>query len=380
MNTPSVCVIGPGTRFLSGVTYYTYGLANSLSAGRLTSAILFRRLVPRRWYPGRDRVGDDISHLRLPPRVDRYEGVDWFWFPSILVAAAFLARRKPDVLILQWWTGATLHSSLVLVALARILGTKVVVEVHESQDVGEMSREIARRYVDLCAPWLFRMTERFVVHSEADVEVLHDRFGIDRRRIEVVRLPPFDHYRLGRRLRAAPDTVCNLLWLGVIRPFKGVEDLVDAFDAMDDATAQRYWLTVVGETWEGWTLPAERIEQSPRRSRISFVDRYVTDEEVDAYFGGADVVVLPYHRSSASGPLQVAMSYGIPVVVTAVGGLPEAVAEYEGAVVVDPEDPEALLEGIEKAATLVGSRFVAPTTWKDTVTAYERILDEVAGS
>ena len=44
----------------------------------------------------------------------------------------------------------------------------------------------------------------------------------------------------------------------------------------------------------------------------------------------ADAVVLPYHRSSLSGPLHIAMSAGLPVVVTAVGGLVEVVQDYSG--------------------------------------------------
>ena len=78
---------------------------------------------------------------------------------------------------------------------------------------------------------------------------------------------------------------------------------------------------MVGETWEGWTAPDQAIARSPHADLIERVDRYVTDTELTAYFERADAVVLPYHRSSSSGPLQIAMSAGLPVVVTAVGGL-----------------------------------------------------------
>ena len=91
---------------------------------------------------------------------------------------------------------------------------------------------------------------------------------------------------------------------------------------------------MVGETWEGWTLPAELIAASPAADRITLVNRYVTDAEVDRFFAEADVVVLPYRRSSASGPLHIAMSHGLPVVVTAVGGLVEAAEHYSGTVFV----------------------------------------------
>ena len=62
------------------------------------------------------------------------------------------------------------------------------------------------------------------------------------------------------------------------------------------------------------------IERSRYRARITFVNRYVHDGELDGYLKGADAVVLPYRRSSISGPLHLAMGYGLPIVITDVGG------------------------------------------------------------
>ena len=100
-----------------------------------------------------------------------------------------------------------------------------------------------------------------------------------------------------------------------------------------------------------------RIATSPHRDDITFINRYITDDEVAGYFAGADLIVLPYHRSSSSGPLQIAMAKGLPVVVTEVGGLVEATALYPGAVRVKPANPASLADGIQEAATLVGQRF-----------------------
>jgi glycosyltransferase involved in cell wall biosynthesis len=170
--------------------------------------------------------------------------------------------------------------------------------------------------------------------------------------------------------------VINLLYFGVIRPFKGVEDLVAAMDLLGEA-GSRFWLTVVGETWEGWDLPTRLIDASPHRERITFVNRYVTDDEAAGYFAGADVVVLPYHRSSSSGPLQIAMAAGLPVVATKVGGLVEATAYYPGAVLVDPSSPESLADGVLEAAELVGRRFQGATTWADTARSYTELFDGI---
>jgi glycosyltransferase involved in cell wall biosynthesis len=373
-----VCVVGPGTRFLSGITYYTYGLCRALSARFEVSAILMRQLLPTRLYPGRARVGAALSDLALPHTVRYLDGVDWFWIPTLGRALWLLARRRPDVLILQWWTGTVLHTYLALALVARALGSTVLVEFHEVLDPGEDDLVWASRYVRLGAPRLFRLASGYVVHSEHDRRLVTERYGATTKPMAIIPHATYDHYRQGRRWRAAPEECCNLLYFGLIRPYKGVEDLIRAFDTLAPHEIDRYWLTVVGETWEGWTMPGELIARSRYRSRIHFVNRYVRDEEVDAHFGGADVVVLPYRRSAQSGTLHVAMHYGLPVVVTAVGGLTEAVAGYGGAVLAEPASPTTLAAALRRAADLRGRRFAAPRSWADTARHYHDFLDAAA--
>ena len=103
------------------------------------------------------------------------------------------------------------------------------------------------------------------------------------------------------------------------------------------------------------------IARSRHRARIRFVNRYVTDSEVADAFARADVAVLPTTAHLRAVPLQIAMAHGLPVVTTAVGGLIEATAGYEGAILVEPREPRALLAGIEAAAHLRSQRFAEGT-------------------
>jgi glycosyltransferase involved in cell wall biosynthesis len=367
-------VVGAGKHHLSGITYYTYGLVEALAAHRPTTAILLRRLVPRRWYPGADRVGADLSHVRLPASVRRYDGVDWWWGPSLLRAVALLVRRPPAVVVVQWWSAAVWHTELALVLVARAVGAKVVLDVHEVIDSGELARPVGRLWLRLFAPPLLRRADAVVVHSESDRELVTVRLGVDPSRLSVIPVPPLTSYDMGgQRAPVEPgaDGTCSLLFFGTIRPYKGLEHLVTAFEQLcAGPDGDRWRLTVVGETWEGWTLPGDMIARSPVRDRITFVNRYVRDEEVDLHLAAADIVVLPYLRSSTSGPLLVAMAYGLPVVATRVGGLPQSTEGYAGAVLAEPGDPDDLVEAILKAEVRVGVAHVAPRTWNDTARAH----------
>jgi glycosyltransferase involved in cell wall biosynthesis len=382
-NRPTaITVVGAGTRFLSGMSYYTIRLANAFASRHRVSVITMRRLLPARFYPGRNRIGASLTRLTYDPAIKVHDGVDWFWFPSLFGALASLARRRPRVIIFQWWTGTVLHSYLFLALAARLAGARVVIEFHEILDTGEDAIPFAKQYVNLIAPLFVRLAAGYVIHSEADRAALQDRYRLGGRPVAVIPHGPYDHHRgtLEGTVRTAPASALNLLFFGVIRPFKGLEDLVAAFNALPPERIDDYWLTVVGETWEGWTLPLEMIEQSPYRDRISVVNRYVHDDEVAAYFAAADAVVLPYHRSSASGPAHTAMSHGLPLVITEVGGLPHAVAGYGGAILVPARDPAALQAALERLPGMRGVKFADPHSWERTLDRYEVLFADIGVS
>ena len=378
--SPRVVVIGAGPLFLSGISYYTHHLASALAGRATVSVILLRRLLPLRFYPGRERVGRDLVEFSWDGVVDLHDGVDWFWLRSLRPALRLLRRARPDLVVLQWWTGTVLHTLLLLALVARRGGAKVVIEFHEVQDVGELGIPLAGRYVELVLPLLARLADGYVVHSEFDREALVQRFSLGDKPVCKIPHPVYDAYRSKPTERrevseAAPWT---LLYFGIIRPFKGVEDLIRAFDGLTDEEVKTCRLVVVGETWEGWTLPGELIAASPHRERITFVNRYVPDSEVADFFDAADVVVLPYHRSSSSGPLQIAMGSGKQVIVSAVGGLVAAVEGYPDAQLVEPQSPESLLAAIRASADQHGTTGSArPFTFDDAAVSMLAFAEEL---
>jgi glycosyltransferase involved in cell wall biosynthesis len=374
-----VLVVGSGTRFISGVSHYTRYVAGALAERTSVSVILMRRLIPRVLYPGRARVGDDtLTDEDYNPDMEVFDGVDWYWIPSMLGALRFLRRHRPSVLLFQWWTGAVLHSYVLLALVARLQGARIIIEIHEIQDTGEAKLAPVRSYVQRFGRWLMGMADAYIVHSEFDRVALGGAFDVGQRPIRVVRHGPFSHYAVAESspLREAPEDIFNILFFGTIRPYKGLEDLVQAFESLVSEGVD-CWLTVVGETWEDWTHPIKLIEASAYSKRITLVNRYVSDGEAGRWFAGADVVALPYRRSSASGPLHLTMDAGLPVVVTDVGGLGEATRGYDGAVLVPTDDKDALRDGLHKALALRGQRFANVISWSENADAVLGLLDEL---
>ncbi len=374
-----VVIVGSGGHFASGISHYTYLLSCTLKEEYQTGALLMRRLVPRRLYPGRDHVGAAVaSAVVYPPDVPAYDGVDWYWGPSLTKALRYLDGQRPSVVIFQWWAGAVLHTYLRLANYAARHGAKIILEWHESQDVGEAAMPGTRRYVQLLMPRLLSLVDAHVMHSDFDLQAIPAAYPLGNAIVRVIPHGPYSHL-----VTQAPpadgreESPFQLLYFGVVRPFKGVEDLVAAFSMLDRDQAGQFRLSLVGETWEQWTAPDDAIARSPHADLIDRVNRYVSDSELAAYVAQADAIVLPYHRSSMSGPLHIALTAGLPVVVTAVGGLLEVVRDYEGAVLVPPQDPAALRDALLKLPATRGQRYPNPHSWQQTLDGYRTLISDV---
>ena len=84
-----------------------------------------------------------------------------------------------------------------------------------------------------------------------------------------------------------------VLHFGVIRPYKGADVLVEAFQRVEGAE-----LWVVGRPLE---VSMEHLRRLAPPGRVRFVDRYVSDAELPAYFRRADLLVLPHRSVDMSG-------------------------------------------------------------------------------
>jgi glycosyltransferase involved in cell wall biosynthesis len=374
-------IVGPGDRFLSGVSYYTALLTSALAEREPVAMLLLRRLCPRAVYPGRTRVGKTDGTLPLPA-VPVFNGLDWFWGSSALGARRFWRRIRPNVVILQWWTATVLHSYLVLAWLAKRSGARLVVELREVQDVGEARLPLVSRYTRAGMRLLSR-ANAVVVHSEFDRVAMQDSYPqLATLPVEVIPLASLaasDACQGGGfspHGPPRPGEPIRLLIFGVVRPYKGHAELAAAVRLLTTSGLDLH-VSVVGEVWQGYRQPLDELAAILPADRLTIVDRYVADTDVAAFFAAAHMVVLPYHRSSASGPLSIAMSCGLPLVTTSVGGLVEATAGYTGAVLVPPGDPAGLAEGNRTALPLVGAMHADPHSWRRNAERYAARLDRI---
>lgn len=137
-----------------------------------------------------------------------------------------------------------------------------------------------------------------------------------------------------------------VLFFGLLAPSKGLEDLLEAFAlALDTCDAR---LVIAGYPTKNFDLPRLKahIAELGIEERVHLDLRYIPLGEVGALMDLATVVVYPYHSSTQSGSLQVAYTFGKPVVATEVGGLPEAVENGRSGFIVPPHNPREMAQKI----------------------------------
>lgn len=129
----------------------------------------------------------------------------------------------------------------------------------------------------------------------------------------------------GRHALGLPPDAVVFVTLGAIRPYKGLDDLVDALDLLPPDGRDRRFVVAGAPTDEpGVERLVERLVAHPL---ITVAPERIEPERVQLFLGAADVAVLPYVRSLNSGALLLALTFGLPSIVPDGGGLAETVDE-----------------------------------------------------
>ncbi len=379
----SICIVGPSKRFLSGISYYTIRLANSMSVEKNVSVVCFRQLLPTFLFPGKSHVGKNISDLNFSSGIPVFDGMDYNNPLTWIQAYRFLKTQKPDIIVLQWWTSSVAHMQLLLKMFAGLLHKpKIIIEFHEVVDPFEESILPIRLYSKVTGKLLRKNLDAYITHSESDKELVAKRYTIPPEKIHVIPHGLYDQYgelldiKEARKSLSINDDFV-ILSFGLIRKYKGTPYLISAFEQLPSDILKKSRLLIVGEIWEDRKELLDQIKASPFHDKITLVDEYVPDEKVNLYFSAADVVVLPYLRASQSGIAHIAMSFGKPVVVSEVGGLKESMAKYEGTSFVPPGDVDSIKKAI---LSRLGERrhYEAPDQkWDRIINCYIELIQSI---
>ncbi|MBG6211977.1 glycosyltransferase involved in cell wall biosynthesis [Labrenzia sp. EL_126] len=138
----------------------------------------------------------------------------------------------------------------------------------------------------------------------------------------------------------------RFLFVGSIKPYKGVPDLINTFKEL----AGPHQLRIVGHAAD--TDLRQMIKDSAEKdNRIACLLKFVTDSELEEHLAWADVVVMPYRDIFTSGSLVLALTAGRPIVAPNIGLIQDYVDE-QCAFLYDPMEVDGLANALSKAARM----------------------------
>jgi glycosyltransferase involved in cell wall biosynthesis len=325
---------------------YDHALCRALGAAGAevelyTSRFAYGPVPPAEGYTRREffyrtAPGAAGSHLRRLAKLTQH-------VPDMLRYRA--AARAADVVHFQWLTVQHLDGRLLPANhLATGARRPLVLTAHDilPREPRPGQRDAQRR--------LYDRFDAVVVHSEHGRLRLIDELGVEQERVHVIAhgvLRPWEdapdreaggEESLPAELRGVEGRVA--LSFGLLRPYKGLDVLLDAWREMAPGASSGAELWIVGRP---------RMDLSALRAAapagVRFLPRFVSDAEILAVMRRASLVVLPYREIDQSGVAFTALGAGVPLLLSDVGGFPE-IAATGAARTVPAGDPVALCQAL----------------------------------
>ncbi len=373
MTAPRLAILGPALPDRGGIARETSLLARALGAGGPVSYFTFSRPYPRWLDPRRFADFSDAGPSAAVPILDWRSPLSW------RRTAAAVAESGSSALIVPWWIAFWgLPDRAVLRRLARLRpGTARVLICH---NVDDHEATALHRFLALGA---FLSADAFLVHSDEArkrLEVL-----VPGRPVAVHPLPAAESTAPSRddaRRRLGVGLEGPLvLFLGLVRQYKGVDVLLEAAPRISRETGAR--VAIVGESFPDAADLEKRLAPAAARGEILRRDAYIPEAEMDDWLAACDVLVLPYRKIAGSAIAARALAARRPMAAARVGSLAETVVDGQTGELFESGDAAGLAAAV---ATILarGAEAYAPglaraaglATWE----SYARALRALAAS
>lgn len=235
------------------------------------------------------------------------------------------------------------------ILLVRMSGIHVVWTIHN-----RLSHEARFPRLEL---WtirqLVKLADRLIVHHQTSLSELAELYQFNCCKATVI---PHGHYRTvygeaidpleARAILGLPPTGKVFLNLGMLRPYKGLERLLQVWTNHPEVTAE-HTLLIAGKVLDE-AYGQQLIKQVAEAKGAILHQGFVENHLIPVYLSAADVVVLPFENILTSGSLVLAMSYGKAIIAPRSPGIVETLGSA-AQLLYDPQDSQGLLQAIHHA-------------------------------
>jgi Glycosyltransferase len=332
-----IAILSPFYPYRGGIAQFSAMMYLELQKeGHDVKAFNFTRLYPGFLFPGKTQYvkeGDNSIPVENTRCLSSINPISYFKTVKEIKAFA------PDVLIISYWMSFFVPG-YAHIAKRMKKHCKVIALTHNA--IPHEPKFLDKPLASL----MFKHCHGFIALSENVVEELklltkdpqyvltphplYDRFG-----------ESMEKSTARKKLGIDKDKKA-VLFFGLIRDYKGLDLLIDAMEYLDDD----YQLIIAGECYGSFEKYQEQIDISKAKDYIFVHNRYISDEEIPAFFSSADALILPYRSATQSGVAALACHYNLPMVSTPVGDFKDSIDIANTGVVTDFISAPDIAKGI----------------------------------
>ena len=299
----------------------------------------FTLQYPEFLFPGKTQYSDEPApeDLRIERCLNSINPFNW------LKVGRSIRRDRPDLLIIKFWLPYMAPCLGTVARIAKKNGKTRVVTILDNLIPHEK-----RPGDKILARYFCKSVDKFVAMSKS---VLSDIDMFDKKKPRELCLHPlYDNFgepvsreESCARLGLDPKDKI-LLSFGLIRDYKGLDWLLEAFASLKDRDGVK--LVVAGEFYSNGARYHQLARDLGIDDEVIWKTDFVPNSEVKYYFCAADLIVQPYKSATQSGVTQIAYHFEKPMLVTRVGGLHEIVPDGKVGYAVEPS-PAAITAALE---------------------------------
>lgn len=342
-----IVLISPAHPLRGGIAASSERLALELmDAGHEVVLYSFSLQYPEFLFPGKTQFSDEPAppRLTIKTRINAINPFNW------VKVGWEIAQERADLHIVRYWLPLMGPCLGTLLRFSRWFSPGKPRITALCDNIIPHEKRPGDR---LFSAWFIGACHDFVVMSrEVERQIKQFLPAKSKASSSVVRFaehPIYDIYgapmdmATARALLALPLNKKLILFFGFIRPYKGLDLLLEALSQCPETIE----LVVAGECYGSWEGYAEQLKRLQLENRVHLFTDFIPTQEVAHYFSAADLVVQPYKSATQSGISQIAFHFDKPMIVTRVGGLPEIVRDGVSGLVVEP-DPVAIAAAIRR--------------------------------
>ena len=318
-----------------GISQFNASMLAGLGKCHNVKAFSFSRQYPDILFPGKTQYvtpDDEAAPVEAEALLDTVNPFTW------ARTARAIRAWKADLLVMKYWMSWFAPS---LGYVARHCGCRSIVVLDNviPHEPHWFDKPLTRWFLDGCSGFISmsESVEKDLLSFRPEAphilrpHPLYTHFGEKLPREEAIRALGLDPARK------------TLLFFGLIREYKGLDILLEAFRGLPED----YQLVVAGEPYGSFDKYQAIIDSLPGKDRIRVFPDYIRDSEVKRYFSASDLAVLPYRSATQSGISSIAVHFDLPMVVTDVGGLRGTIGERGTGIVAPEASAPAILKEIK---------------------------------